>query len=54
MTKQAATLMDDALNLRKQKWPDPDTAPPLYDSATDAESSPMQEPVRNESIVTNK
>ncbi|XP_077081204.1 uncharacterized protein LOC143733382 [Siphateles boraxobius] len=46
--------MVDALkeDLRKQKVPDPNTAPPLYDSdsdatAIDAESSPMQEPLRN-------
>nr|XP_055069807.1 uncharacterized protein LOC129450816 [Misgurnus anguillicaudatus] len=54
LTKQAATHMVDALkeDLRKQKVPDPNTAPPLYESdsdatAIDAESSPMQEPPRN-------
>ncbi len=62
LTKQAATRMVDALkeDLRKQKVPDPNTAPPLYESDTDsdataidAESSPMQEPLRNVSVAIN-
>lgn len=62
LTKQAATHMVDALKeeLRKQKVPDPNTAPPLYDSDSDSdataifeESSPMKEPLRIVSVARN-
>ncbi len=59
---RTVTPMVDALkeDLRKQKVPDPNTAPPLYESDTDsdataidAESSPMQEPLRNVRVAIN-